>query len=189
MYLWWIRGTYRRSRPGCSTALFWSPTTWYPGSVGRSRQRAIFHSSICCPRVNSVLHLRRCQNFSLNFLYTCNSYRVEATSVPNREARNADPQYVMMSPFGYSFYPQEIQPGFYGGPYGYGPFFLPFTSSNAQPVAGNRIFFNPILNAVLPPFLKQTSTSTVTLTAFAISTSTSVATCRPPPAVARCAGT
>ncbi|KZS06104.1 Uncharacterized protein APZ42_030557 [Daphnia magna] len=112
---------------------------------------------------------------------------VEATPVPNREARNADPQYLMMSPFGYSFYPQEIQPGFYGGPYG--PFFLPFPGSNAQPVAGNRIFFNPILNAVLPPFLKQTSTSTVTLTAFAISTSTSVAACRPPPAVARCAGT
>ncbi|XP_057371341.1 uncharacterized protein LOC130692276 [Daphnia carinata] len=112
---------------------------------------------------------------------------VEATQVPNREARAADPQYVMMSPFGYSFYPQEIQPGFSGSTYG--PFSSPFYGSYAQPVAGTRIFFGNLVNAIVPPFLKQTLTTTVTSTAFTVSTSTSVATCRPPPAVARCAGT
>ncbi|KAI9564055.1 hypothetical protein GHT06_007793 [Daphnia sinensis] len=115
--------------------------------------------------------------------------RVEATQVSNREARAADPQYVMMPPFGYSFYPQEIQSGFYDSPYVNGPFLIAPYGPYAQPVVGNRVFFSNILNAVLPTFLKQTSTSTVTSTAFTISTSTSVATCRPPPAVARCAGT
>jgi hypothetical protein len=103
--------------------------------------------------------------------------RVEATQVPNREARAADPQVYVVSPFGYL--PQDINSGFYNGLYNYRPVPMPYYGSDAQPIAGNRVFLSPILTAVLPNFLKQTSTVTFTSTAFTVTTSTSVPTCKP----------
>jgi hypothetical protein len=105
--------------------------------------------------------------------------RVEATASPIREARAADPQYLIMPPFGY--YPQEIQPGFYG-PAVPSPYYNPY----AQPLPGNRIFLSTILQAALPAFLKQTSTVTATSTVFTVTTSTSVPVCKPIPAVLQC---
>ncbi|XP_046447730.1 uncharacterized protein LOC124196617 [Daphnia pulex] len=104
---------------------------------------------------------------------------VEATQLPNREARAADPQVFVVSPFGYL--PQDVNSGFYNGLYNYRPAVpMPYYDpAYAQPVAGNRIFLSTILQAALPAFLKQTSTVTVTSVTFTVSTSTSVPTCKP----------
>ena len=126
-------------------------------------------------------YIRLFKIISAYYFYYIFLQRVEATASPIREARAADPQYLMMSPFGYSYYPQEIQPGFYG------PAPLPYYVSYVpQPVAGNRIFLSTILNAVLPSFLKQTSTVTATSTAFTVVTSTSVPACKPVAAALQC---
>jgi hypothetical protein len=105
-------------------------------------------------------------------------HRVETTQLPNREARAADPQTFIVSPYGYL--PQDIHSGFYGSQYGS---FVPFpyygSYGQPQPVAGNRIFLSTILQAVLPTFLKQTSTVTSTSTAFTVVTLSSSATCKP----------
>jgi hypothetical protein len=92
----------------------------------------------------------------------------------------------VVSPYGYL--PQDIQPGFYGNQY---DSFVPFpyygSYGQRQPVAGNRIFLSTILQAALPPFLKQISTVTSTLTAFTVVTSTSIPACAPAvPVFAQC---
>ncbi|KAI9564054.1 hypothetical protein GHT06_007792 [Daphnia sinensis] len=110
---------------------------------------------------------------------------VEATHlVPSaRDGRAADPQYLMISPFGY----HQIQPGFYGSPFNYRPVgVLPY----AYPAVGQQRAFgttiSSVFNALVPSNLKGTFTSTITSTFFTVVTSRSTATCSPPPNALRC---
>ncbi|XP_057371342.1 uncharacterized protein LOC130692277 [Daphnia carinata] len=113
---------------------------------------------------------------------------VEATHlVPSaRDGRAADPQYLMISPFGY----HQIQPGFYGSPFNYRPVgVLPQNYAYSAAVGQQRAFgttISSVFNALVPSNLKGTSTSTITTTVFTVVTSRSTATCSPPPNALRC---
>ncbi|KAK4019349.1 hypothetical protein OUZ56_001373 [Daphnia magna] len=112
---------------------------------------------------------------------------VEATHlVPSaRESRAADPQYLMISPFGY----HQIQPGFYGSPFNYRPVGV-LPQNYGYPAAGQQRAFGTtigsVFNALVPSNLKGTLTSTITSTFFTVVTSRSTATCSPPPNALRC---
>ncbi|EFX89099.1 hypothetical protein DAPPUDRAFT_220751 [Daphnia pulex] len=113
---------------------------------------------------------------------------VEATqeALSIREGRAADPQYLVLSPFG--FQPQ-IQAGLHGSPFNYYPYgALPY--KYVKPVEGQQRAFgttiSSVFNALVPSNLKGTSTSTIFSTFFTVVTSKSTATCSPPPNVLRC---
>ncbi|KAI9564401.1 hypothetical protein GHT06_008140 [Daphnia sinensis] len=111
---------------------------------------------------------------------------VEATPVPNREARAADPQYIM-SPL--SYYAQEIQSGINNNPFNYHSISLR-EDSYPQPAAGQQRIFGVSLNGnqagsffgspnFFPalPGVVYTFTSTFTITSFTVTTSTSTPLC------------
>ncbi|XP_032777240.2 uncharacterized protein LOC116916144 [Daphnia magna] len=114
---------------------------------------------------------------------------VEATQVPNREARAADPQYVM-SPL--SYYAQEIQSGINSNPFNYHSISLR-DDSYPQPAVGQQRIFGVNLNGnqagsffgspnLFPalPGVVYTFTSTFTITSFTVTTSTSTPACSAP---------
>lgn len=138
--------------------------------------------------LHTVLHAITCSLIlRVHILLACND-RVEATqdALSIREGRAADPQYLVLSPFG--FQPQ-IQAGFHGSPFNYYPYgALPY--KYVKPVEGQQRAFgttiSSVFNALVPSNLKGTSTSTIFSTFFTVVTSKSTATCSPPPNVLRC---
>ncbi|KAI9564679.1 hypothetical protein GHT06_008420 [Daphnia sinensis] len=72
--------------------------------------------------------------------------KVEATALPTKQARAADPQY-FLNPRAYENQLRKIQSAFYSGPYD--PLPMPFYDSYPQPVAGERQLFSGMLTATV----------------------------------------
>jgi hypothetical protein len=101
-----------------------------------------------------------------------------------REARAADPQWLVNSPLGYYYHPEEIQPGFeiergVDTPY-YSSFVKP--AADIQP----RIFFG-LVSILISRFATVTNTVTVSSYAVTVFTYTSTPDCSTPGFLQQCA--